>query len=426
MKIHKQIQKLTFIIGLLNPIIIHCIDNPHFWRATNFLPEFYEPRLAKPWLSSADAMLGFGGTHTAGNKNGNNVPLLDIYGPFNMQTLGLNIPGTQLNNPNDLALAQLAGLPANDGFGMIRYEGEFRITELNLSVSQNLIEGFFIQAHIPARRFAISDITFTDLSPTVGNPNASNPAWQNFLALFPEILNQYELSTSRSSASGFGDLSILGGWTNNYEETEDLDYIDTTIRAGVLFPTGDKKNINKIFSLANGYNGHYAIPVSFDTAIGWYEWCTAGLHVGAMPFLKRTQELRLKTDYAQSGLIKLARGTAHVHPGTIWETNLYLKADHMLCGFSFLLGYSYATKNHDTITPLNTALFNQAIINTDEEFLGWQMHTLNFLFDYDFAKYEKPYLPHAGFFYNLIVGGKRIFNTNVGGLAMGVTIACEF
>lgn len=427
MKREQRIKQLVSMM-IFATTALHAIDNPHFWRATNFLPEFYQTRLSKPWLASFDVSLGYGSTDKSRNQFGQKTTLLNIYGPQNAQALGVNVPGKDLTTPGDIVLTQLALLPSNDGFGMLQYNGKFRLIEANVCYSQNLDCGFFLQVHAPIRNYSVTDITFTDLSPLAcgGGPNVNTPSWQNFLALFPTILTQYGISTGSVHHSGIGDISTLVGWTNNYEDTTEIDFFDTTIRLGVLFPTGAKLNPHQAFDIANGYDGHFAIPVCVDAAAGWYDWFTMGAHLGAMPFFKQTRNLPLKTDAAQNGFIKLARGDARIQPGTIWEANFYTLADHVICGFSLLVGYSYATKRPDMILPCDTTTFSPAIVNNDGPFLGWKMHTVNIMAEWDFASYECPWYPRIGAFYNFIVGGERIFNTNMGGVQCGIDIGCTF
>lgn len=424
---NNAVKKSTLLL-LLGHTLLVPIDNPHFWRATNFLPQFYEPRFAYNWLSSLDISVGAGSTTHGRNSNGDKVPLLDIYGTLNAQALGINVPGKNMTNPGDLIMTQLTILPSNDGFAHLSFGAKFKLIEANFCFAQNFGCGFFLQAHVPVRKMEITDIKMTDLSPTNcdNGPNIDTPTWQSFLALFPSILNKYQLSISGFNKTGVGDLSILCGWTNNYEETEEIDYFDTTFRCGILFPTGRKKNVDVAFDIANGYDGFYAVPITFDMAAGWYDWFTLGMHVGTMPFLKHNRLLRLKTDVNQTGFIKLAIGNASVHPGTIWEANAYVMADHIVCGLSFLAGYSFATQNKWYVTPKDSVLFPEIIVNSDEQFLGWKMHTINLLLDYDFASYDHPWYPHLGLFYNIVIGGERIFNTNVGGVECGINIGCSF
>lgn len=339
--VYMKLMKISALVGLFSFFTLTAIDNPHFWRGTNFLTEFYEPRLAWPGLTSWQVTLGFGTTESGRNADGHSIPLIGLFDP------------------------SLSNDPSFD-------HARFHINEANLCVSKNFNKGFFAQAHIPIRK-----LTFTHV-PALG-----------------DLLGQH---TTRS----FGDLSLLGGWTINYEDTQDLDYIDATFRAGGLFPTGTKRKPIYIIDISNGYNNHYAIPLSFDLALGLFDWITVGTHLGAMPFFKRALEYEL----------------VYPNPGTIYEANAYFKADHMLLGLSFLFDYSYA---HQTGPSKDIIL-----LANDPQFNSWTMHTLNFLISYDFATYEQPYLPEVGFFYNLIVGGKRIFNTDMAGLTCGLMLDCYF
>lgn len=328
-----KLMKISALVGFFIFFPLIAIDNPHFWRATNFLPEFYEPRLAWPWLTSGYMTLGFGGTHSA-TRHGLTVPLEMFFDPL-------------IINPHPI---------------------HFKVAEANLSLSQNFSRGFFIQGHIPIRKLSFN----------------------------------HEHTGQDHHHRGFGDLSVLGGWTINYENTQDLDYIDATIRFGGLFPTGSKRNFDLLVDVSNGYDGHYALPVSLALAVGWYDWVTAGTFFGVMPFFKKTE-----------GFDELLN-----KPGTLWEVNAYLKADHMLLGFSFLINYSFAHQARSS--------FTNGVSIPQPGFLPWTMHTLNFLAHYDFATYQKPYLPEVGFYYNLIVGGKNIFNTDMGGFNLGINIACRY
>jgi len=217
MKKLKALTRIITITIIITPLT-NAIDNPHFWRATNFLTAFYEPRLARDWLTSFDATLGYGSTDKSRDDNcAVKVPLLDIFGVQNMQALGIGVPGKDLTNPGDILLTQLALLPVNDGFAKLSFSGRFRVLEANFCFSQNITCGFFVQAHMPVRQLKVSDIQACDLSPTdcTNGPNQFTPTWQTFLALLPSILQKYGISDGPTETSGIGDISFLGGWTNN-------------------------------------------------------------------------------------------------------------------------------------------------------------------------------------------------------------------
>ncbi|MGE0207203.1 MAG: hypothetical protein AB7R69_05140, partial [Candidatus Babeliales bacterium] len=340
------------------------IDNPHFYRALYF---WGEPRLEFPWLASFDISLGGGNTHTARNSNGKKTPLLNIYGPHNMHKLGADVPGLNPANPLDAILINLDAIPDRPGFGQLLFSGKFQIIESYLNVYQNLINGFFLQANIPIRKLKITQIAYEDLSPddTIF-PNKNTPVWQEFLANFNAILNQFDLKLKGADRTDVGDLAILGGWTTNYENTKHLDYIDVTAKLGVLFPTGKRKKLSRPFDIPQGYDGFYGVPLKFDISLGALEWLTLGSHLGALFFIERgSKNIRMRTNEQQNGFIKLTYGDAKIDQGTIWDYSGYIKADHVIRGLSFLCGYSYTKKDRDCLEPKNSMVFDPLVVNKD-------------------------------------------------------------
>ncbi len=345
-----------------------------------------------------------------------------------MQALGVNVPGKNLNSPVGIALTNLALLPARDGFAHLSYKGNFSVAEVFLQYTQNLRRGFFIQAQVPLRKLKISNVYYTDCSPRDDEfPNINTPAWQTFLNLYDTILATFGLNACGATSQGIGDISAYLGWSYSYEQTELLDYVDAEFKLGVFIPTGKQQNEGCVFSLPLGYDGHLGIPIQFNAAIGSFDWMTVGMHVGGIAFVDKVKSIRMKTDLAQSGFIKLAQACANVKKGNIWHAGGYFKADHFCRGFSFLVGYTFAQEQRDTILPCDTNLFSEAIAGcSDPMFQGWTMHTVNFIADYDFTTETCLVGPHVGLFYNLQVAGTRTFNTSVGGGQLGLDIAWQF
>ncbi len=412
------------LFSLIISTLANAADNPHFYRATNF---YGEPRLERPWLGSIDVTAGGGATSHARNACGEKTCLLNIYGLHNMHMLGAGVPNKDATSPVDIALTNLALIPGRDHFGELLYTGRFSIVEGNFKITQNLKRGFFLLVHVPVRRLTISRINFCDESPiNDAFPNIDTPAWQTFLNLFPAILQKYNLSTAPISHRGAGDTTLYGGWTYNYQETETLDYIDSTIKIGVLFPTGALKNENLVFDIPLGYGGHWGIPFEFEGSFGTWDWLTVGVHAGAIIFFDKTKCLRMKTDINQNGFIKLAQGTACVEKGSLWNAGIYFKADHICRGFSLLAGYSFVQQSADWVMPCNCTIFNETIVNSDQSLQKWNMSTVHLLADWDFTREHMRCGPRIGAFANIEVGGKRTFNTSVGGGSFGLDIAWEF
>jgi hypothetical protein len=400
---------------------LNCIDNPHFYRATNM---FLEPRLEHDYLSTFDATVSGGSTSEGRSAHNNIVPLFDIYGPQNIQELNVNTVFTDPHNQYDQLLNDLAALPTRPDFATVSIDGKFHIIESNLSFTQNLSHGLLLFFYLPVRKLKINDISISDLSPDDDIfPNRNTPQWQAVTQNFSPLLNNFGISTSTTTEVGVGDLSSYFGWTHNHQETTTIDFVDVTLMAGVLSPTGKQRNENNPFSLPTGYNGHWGFPLCAMLSLGYYEWVTFGGYINSLFFINKDTTMRLKTANDQNGIIKLACGDVSVHRGPLVHTGLYFKADHFGHGFSFTTAYSFASQQRDHLTPKNSAQFDCAVINSDSILAGWNMHTFNFILEYDFAREGEKVGNRIGVFYNLEIAGKRTFNTNIAGGMYGLDIS---
>lgn len=402
------------------------MDNYHFYRAGYF---FGEPRLEKDWLGTFELDVAGGSTNKSINNCGQTVPLFDLYGPANMRVLGNGVPNKSVTNVADLALINLSRLPANDGFAQFSFPGHFSIVEADINIEQNFTRGFFTQIYIPIRKLDINPCHYVDLSPTSSStvPNQSSPVWQNFLNQFDNILEQYNLSLAPVHQTCIGDVTVLAGWTRNYQNTKILDFVDATVKIGVLINSAPAKNEDLVFDIAPGYDKHFGFPISLGLSLGSFEWLTVGVHADVITFLRRNKDIRMKTDFAQNGILKLAKGLAKVSKGPIWDLGMYAKADHLASAFSLLIGYAFATQEADRVCPFvcqpEATIFNAIIVNSDETLKGWQQHNLNFLAEYDFTKINWPVGPRIGLIINAQVGGRKIFKTNMFGGYAGIDVA---
>lgn len=417
---------MTYLVQIALAIIcifpsLLAIDNPHFYRSTFF---WGEPRFDKEFLSSLEIKWGGATTSHGYNSHGKKCSLFDIYGFTNIHAIADGVSSLNPANPIDALLLELAQLPQNENFGHLSVKGSFQLLEAVFNAYQNIINGFFMQAYLPLRHLRVSSITYTDFSPQTGFPNKNNSTWQSVLQQFPQLLEQYGLNAQPRKTAGIGDFSLLIGWACNYEKTERLDFIDVDSKIGLLFPTGKANNENNPFTFPLGYNGHYGVPLHFNCALGAWEWLTVGIHLGALFFFDKHLPQRLKTSPEQSGIFMLAQESVLVDQGTIWDIDCYIKADHVLRGFSLLFGYSFDQKDRDSLSlNQSSSSYNLAVVNSDERLRGWQMHTLHLMAEYDFAHYNADYLPRLGFFYDIILAGKRIFSTSMKSLYCGIDLA---
>jgi len=412
-----------------------------FYRTSPYPFKLTDVRFERSWLSTVNVSVMGGSTkkgyqsstaigNTASDSTEHNkTNVLNIYGWQNFQFLGANIannPGTVLYNAT---LANLNALPTNGNFGYVRTTGKFNYIEGDIYLAQNLTKGFFLDMNIPIVKLDVKDVAFVDQSPGTGMPNINDADWQFLMtpANLTATLAQYGLTAADYSKSGVGDIVINGGWTMNKEDVADaIDFLDVTLKVGVNIPSGFKQDTAQAYSLAAGYNKHVGIPVSFDAAIGFCEWVTLGAHVGGTFFVNKTQTLRMQTSLAQNGWIKLGLGDAKSDMGNIFEAGAFLRADHVIKGFSLGLGYLFGRQSKTTLTPVDLVKFPSAVVNNDSMLAGWNSHAISVQADYDFAKEGRRFNPNIGIFYSQPVAGKRVFRTMTGGGYVGVNVAWDF
>lgn len=419
----KSFVSRTFFILSLLTVPLSAFGNRFAYRAG---PYRSEPRIDRNGMTSLDVSVMAGMTTTGRNGDNDSTDVLNIYGNQNLSRAFQGVP-----KPLGLTAAQSLIVDdmnnnnlVNKGatFGKLLYTGKFKYIGADITLTRNLCCGFFAQVSVPVNHLEVTDVAYTDQT-TAGDKDGN---WQAFLANYASLLAAYDLVQGNVKDTTAGDVVVSGGWTYNNETSDTLDFFDVTIKAGLSIPTARERDLTQAFSIPAGYNGHVGIPVSFDMALGMFEWATWGVHVGGQFFLKKDGVFRMKTNTTQNGFIKLAQGAAREDLGIVWDAGTFLKADHIVGGFSLMVGYNYAAQEDTTLAPVNISTFASATVNDDETLKKWRMHTVSVMAEYDFAKEGKKWNPKVGIFYNHPVAGKRIFNTNTVGGNAGLNIVCAF
>lgn len=228
---------LCFFYSLTSTSIYGMQDNCHFYRANNL---FFEPRLERNWLSTVEISVGKGSTRTSSDSNGCTTPLLDIHGTSALQFLGAGIHFSDPYNPYDNLLQELSTLSSPLCNGSVSFFGAFTIIEANVLYVQNFMSGFFIQAHLPVRTLQLREILYKDCSQSLITKHQS---WLALLNQLPEILDQYHIQIKPTQNTACGDFSAHIGYTMSYQNNPVLDFIDSTLRIGMIAPTGSRQNL---------------------------------------------------------------------------------------------------------------------------------------------------------------------------------------
>ena len=129
----------------------------------------------------------------------------------------------------------------------------------------------------------------------------------------------------------------------------------------------------------------------------------------------------MKTDATQSGLIKLAEGKAKISYGT-FETIGFFSVIKFKENWKILGAYKYNHNSTTTVTPDDTNVFNESVVNGDPALASWSMRTLNFALEYE-KEYSNKTIS-AGITIDVPLNGKYIFDTKMYGT--GASISYEW
>jgi hypothetical protein len=181
----------------------------------------------------------------------------------------------------------------------------------------------------------------------------------------------------------YQNSTVLGGWGINYDALPYVDFIDCMIRTGCILPAHTPLNPMFTSEFVYGYQT-WGMPFSFNMAFGLCEWMLFGLHTSI----------------------------CYIHNNdTVWEIQPYFKADHLVHGISFWIGYSY-TRSHENSCNV--------LFLTDNH--GWQMHTVHYGIELEFIQSEFPIHPRLSLYYNQCISGSYILKQNRGGITMSLDI----
>lgn len=423
------------LAGVLLSMGLSATDNAHFYKSANlhrnpstcwFDDEHYY-EIEDWYLKIEDNML-YGDANSAWDKNGNSTNVLNRTGAFDMKEAGQNVDLTLVAQPYKGLVEDLMGVATDDSNDFkLKFDGKFEIWEANYQVRKNLVKGFFVEARVPLRNVRVKNVSYTDLTTGV---QATDVKWVDFKTNLDGILNEvgYKPYATEFSKSGLGDVSVLLGWQDIFENKDDngddVYTLNLAARLGVLAPTGERIKTNYIFAMPTGYNDHWGLTGSLELDLGVLPWLSLDFYGGFTWFFDDNhREMRLKTSETQQGNIIFATGIAKEDKGTLWYLGTDVKFDHFWKGLSAIVGYSYNRQEEDEITPNDLDRFTQAAVNTDSNYDGWYSHVVHFMLDYDISIHcdpAKKWAPRVNVFYNLPFDGKNAFKTDTFGVGLGI------
>lgn len=304
-------------------------------------------------------------------------------------------------------------------YGQFSLGTKFTSTEGSLSVSTPSFHGFTFSLCLPFASAKFSKILYTDTTPAADNGgfNLTRVAWSNFRAKFDDILAKYNISAADCKTSGVGDLQADVNYMHELNDTFTVD-----VAAGINFPTGKKRDENKVFSVPLGYDGHWGVKLSGALQADLHEYFTLGASFNTTLFGHNTKTVRIKTYKEQEGFLFLASSQVKRKKDPIVNIDVHGKmmCPEYHCALSFGYNYTHAGKTTLSTSSTTTASFNATIANTDGRLASWYRHSIQGGVSVLLGCDTEEYQGEVGFIFSLPVAGKNIFTTNGFGGQAGV------
>jgi len=405
-------------------VMIICISVTVFPVHTRDISTFYfarifsgEPRFEQPWLAEGFARLSGASSEHSYDIEGQRRNLLDVYGTHNPATWADEVSDL---DPTTNDIDQLLVNLSNAAPPHITAHGDAHIIQLELQYTQNFDHGIFGSIHVPLRHCDISHVSF---HPTY---DSTHPDVTQLIHDLPRVFDRFGYDQISKADTQLGDISLRTGITRNYEETECIDFIDTTVQIGVLMPSGNTPDPRTVFDLPQGYYDRTGFMCDYTGAIGIFDWLTLGWHTHAIIFAPTIEHNRIHTHADAQGWITPRTATFHIEDGHFWSVGIYGNADHVIFGLSLLFGYSYDRQEPSHVTPRNADARPDVCASYDRRFRGWSKHTLHWSASYDFATIEAPYAPEITTFCNHVIDGNQVFESSLGGCSIGCNIAFTY
>ena len=290
--------------------------------------------------------------------------------------------------------AQLFNIDDDNGReGLFVPTGKMHIQNFMFSARYALGSNGTFGIHLPVYRMELNHVRWgTDSTPE----------------LITALENIGNINLGSWKRTGVGDLAGIFYWYGDYPQAKAyLRNVRLSIRAGLTFPTGKRKDEDKLLAIPFGYDG----SVGALGGAGIELWFCNSLHGGIdAEFLQvfgKMRNRRIKTDPAQTDLLFLTKVQTFKEPGFLQHYTLYAESAYLWRGLSGKLAYQY-TKQHDDKLSLCSDHFDPIIANSAESLWEWSTHSFIVNLTYDFYTGQKTvFKPFVSLFYKHGFNGKR-------------------
>jgi len=206
-----------------------------------------------------------------------------------------------------------------------------------------------------------------------------------------------------------GDLVIMLDWANRYKQEKDgLEAVEIKAKLGLSCPTAAERDEDKVFAVALGNDGAWAMPFGVGLNIDFKYHIRLGADAQFEVIFDHTKNYRMKTDLNQTRFMLLNKGNASMDYGFTWKFNLLAEAHRFAYGLSVSAAYEYLKHDDDRLSPQSNA-FDASVVNSANWLKEYNTHNLIFKLNWDGrACLKQRFAPQLSVFYKLPIDGKNV------------------
>jgi len=306
--------------------------------------------------------------------------------------------------------------------GHFKVAGDFKIhLSILASVRFYLTNNWWVQASLPFYKVDLKNVTFVDQTKSITADDLAVKAQitDNLAANVARLGDGLNLESW--GRTGPGDLVIMGGWSNSYFQRKPwIKRVDPLIRFGLAFPTGVKKDEDKVMFMPFGNDNACALIVGGGLTINYINRIDAGFDVELTHVFSSTKLRRIKVDKDQTDFLLLTKTETQKDPGFTQKFTLFIEPQ-LAFGFSTRLAYQHVRKGDDHLYVISNA-YSSTIANTAQSLKEFTTHNIIAQLKWDLAREDVQFnRPQITAFFVQPFNGRKSVQTQQFGL--GITLS---
>jgi len=348
-----------------------------------------------------------------GNDFRREVPLLEL---FQSEQNGLAALKGAPQGAQQAALAQQFSMHDDNGeHGRFSVSADLDVNNTLISVYRHFHQGISFGVHLPVIDMHLCNVQWREKRDDVTFEDRIEP---DLISALEGISNTSLRSWKRS---GVGDMAAIMSWQRYFPQPKPILYnVAVNVRGGLLFPTGEDRDDNRLLGLPFGHDAGYGFLVAGNLELWLGPYVQYGLDTEIMHHFGATQFRRIQTNLTQTDLLFANRDFVFKEPGLMQHFTIYGKISNYIPGVTARIAYQYTRQNEDKLY-LTSDRFNPIVANEAESLQEWTTHSFVGDVTYTFRSvgYEQ-YKPYISAFAKHGFNGQRAILIDSVGLQVGI------